>query len=314
MVEQFILFFALILTGYICKRQGIITDGMDRSLNRFIISISFPCLILHRMVNLNISDKAFAGFLMAVGICLGLFVVFAIYTFMYVKIRKFKDELRPIAEFAIISPNNGFMGFPVAVAFLGSLGLLYMVASNLALNLMFFTYGIILMKRGRNSEKKSFSMMLLEFVKLLINPKISAAIIGLILCYNHILLPSVVDEYISMIGAVSSPMALIFIGSTLYGSSFKTIIRKVKVMEISINKLIVIPLITLAIVYFIPIPNIIKAVLVIGNALPVATTVPIFCELYDRDKNAAGEALFMSTVISIVTIPLFLMLVDYLFL
>lgn len=314
MIEQFILLFALIITGYLCKWRGIITDEMGRGLNKFIIAVSFPCLILHRMVNLEISHAAFSGFLIAAGISLGLFGIFAIYAYVYTTLRKYDHEKKPIAEFSIISPNNGFMGFPVAVTFLGSLGLLYMVACNLALNLMFFTYGVVLMKRGRESEKKSVGRIIWDFLKLIINPKISAAVVGLVMCYNSIALPSVVDNFVEMVGAIASPMALIFIGSTLYGSSFIKIIKNIKVTEIAINKLIIMPLITLAVVYFIPISPVVKAILVLSNALPVATTVPIFSELYDRDKVAAGEALFLSTVLSIGTIPLCLMLIEFLFL
>lgn len=302
--QQFIIIFELTITGYLCRKRGIIDDGMNRGMNKFIIMIAYPCLILDRMGNLGMPKGAFQSFGITVLISLVMFFVIGGYAYLYMKARKYSAEDAPVAEFAVFAPNNGFMGFPIAFMFLKDLGLLYMIACNLSLNIIFFTYGIKLMKRGKDLPKKNLWSKVLEVGVLLVNPKISAAVIGLILCYFEIRLPEALNTYLSLVGGIATPMAMIFIGSTLATCKIKDCMKDRMVLEVSVNKLIMAPIITAAIIWFMPIDPLVKAVLILGNAIPVATTVPIFSEQFDRNKEMASEVLFVTTLFSTVTIPI----------
>jgi predicted permease len=313
MYQQVILLFALILTGYLCKKGKIVNDGMTRGMNKFIITLAYPCLILSRTTQLTIAADAFLNFLLTVLFSVALFLLFGGYAFLYGKVRKFPYETAPIAEFSILAPNNGFLGFPVAVTFFGDIGLLYMVACNLGLNIVFFSYGITLVTRGREKASVSFVRRFWELLKLIFNPKIFATIIGMILNYNQLQLPGVLSLYVSTIGSIATPMAMILIGAMLSDSRISNVIRSKLLIETSVSKLIIVPLITLGIVYFLPIDTTVKMILIVGNALPVATTVPILSEQYDRDKVFASETLFLSTICAIITVPLVILLVKMMF-
>ena len=230
--------------------------------------------------------------------------------FLY-RARRYTSDDAPISEFASMSPNNGFMGFPIAFTFFGDIGLLYMVASNIALNTMFFTYGIGLMNRGRNQRKESFVKKLVRFLSLIANPKVSCAIVGVVLCYNHIMLPSIAMDYLELVGGVATPLAMISIGTMLAGGFGPKSFVTLRVMEPTIYKLFLVPAITMLIVSFLPLDPIVKTILVIGNAMPVATTVAILTEQFSRNKSYAGELLAVSTILSIVTVPLWITWVSF---
>ncbi|MDR1572181.1 MAG: AEC family transporter [Clostridiales Family XIII bacterium] len=303
MYKQLALLFFLMATGFLCKRLKIIDDSMLKGLNRFIISVAYPCLILNRTSLLEMEGGIFANFLLSFALCLGLLMLFAAYGFIYAKRRGFPADDAPVVEFSIISPNNGFLGFPVAVAFFGDIGLLYMIACNLALNTMFFSYGIGLMRRGLGMEKRPLRARLASIALLVINPKISATIVGVLICYFDIELPDLLSSYLSAVGTIATPMAMVFIGSTLADSSFGKLIRNGLVLETALNKLIAAPIIAFLVVGFLPISPLVKSILIVSNALPVATTVPMLSELYDRNKGLASEALLLSTLFAIGTIP-----------
>ena len=313
MAQQFIVFFALLMTGYLCKKTRIIDDGMNRSINSFIIYIAFPCLILGRIGSLEMAQGIFANFMLALVIYTFLFVVYGFYALGYVIARKFPKADRAVGEFSMISPNNGFMGFPIAFAFFGEVGLLYMIACNLALNLMFFSYGIHLMKRDEEGYTMGLKEIMKSLGKLLLNPNIVAAVLGLIICGNNLEMPKTLVTYLGLVGGVATPMALIYIGSTLTGSNIFKIIKNKMIIEIVVNKLFIIPVLTLLVVYFIPMDPLIKTICVLSSAFPCATTVPIFAELYNNRKSVAGEALFLSTIISLVTLPIIITVLKYLF-
>ena len=306
MYSQFGVFFLLLLTGYLCKKYKIITDAMTTGLNKFIILVAYPCMILSRTAILDISRNIFSNFVMTAAINLGILLFFGLYAFIYCKARKFSLDDAPVIEFSIISPNNGFMGFPIALMFFGDMGLLYMIACNIALNFFFFTYGVAILKRGRSNPGDSLKKRILDIVLLLVNPKVSAAFVGMFICYNNFKLPEVLMTFLTSVGDVAPPMAMISIGTTMAGTLGFSVLKKKPIVEASLNKLLIIPLIAFAIIWFLPLDPMVKNILIISNALPVATTVPILSEQLKRNKVMAGEILIISTLISMASIPFLL--------
>ena len=284
---------------------------MINGVNKFVILVAYPCLILARTVSLEMSDKVFSNFIMTMFINFGLLMLFGLITYLIFRIRRYSGDDAPISEFASMSPNNGFMGFPIAVTFFGDIGLLYMVASNIALNTMFFTYGIGLMNRGRNQRKESFLKKLVRYLSLIVNPKVSCAIVGVVLCYNHIMLPDIAMNYLELVGAIATPLAMISIGTMLAGGFGPKSFVSPRVIEPAIYRLFLVPAITMIIVSFLPLDPMVKTILVIGNAMPVATTVAILTEQYGRNKSYAGELLAVSTILSIITVPLWITWVSF---
>jgi len=303
-IGQFLIFFILLLIGFLCKRFKVFSDSAVNGINTFVINISYPCLILARTTAMEMEHNIFINFVSTGLIYLGMLFLFAAYSRLYCHARRFPDEERPAIELAIISPNNGFMGFPIALTFFGDLGLLYMVACSIALNCLFFTYGIKLMNRGRGVPGESMLKKFLKFLLMLAYPKVSAAIIGVVLCYNHISLPKIAEDFCELVGGVATPMAMISIGTMLAGSFGFHSFRKRAIIEPALNKLFVIPALCAVIVWFLPLDPLCITTLIVCNALPIAATVPILCEQYKRDSGSASEALVITTIFSIVTIPL----------
>jgi len=92
---------------------------MNRGLNRFIVYFSFPCLILEKIGTFPMDKTTMNLFYLVFGIGFALFAVYAGIAFLYVKARHFPKEKAGIIEFAMTSPNTGFMGFPITLLFFG---------------------------------------------------------------------------------------------------------------------------------------------------------------------------------------------------
>jgi len=301
--EQFIIFFLLLITGFFCKKYNVFSDSAVSGINTFIIYIGYPCLILVRTTALDMDHRIFINFLFAFFINLGLLLLFGTYGRFYCRGKRFHDDDKPVAELALMSSNNGFIGFPVAVSFFGDLGLFYMVACNIALNTTFFTYGVSVMRRGRASNE-SFKKKAAGFFLMLASPKVSVAIAGIILCYNHITLPEIANDFCSIVGSIATPMAMISIGTMLAGNFGPRSFKKHAVMEPVLNRLFIVPLASAAIVWFLPLDPLVKTIIIVSNALPVATMVAILSEQYNQNKGLAGETIVISTLFSMVTVPL----------
>ena len=314
MFGKYFVLFAILFTGYFMRKINFIDDKMNNSINKLIVYFAYPCLIVHNIGSLDMSGEIITTFLLAFALSLGFFYLYGFTAFGYAKLRHFPEDESNILEFAMTTPNNGFMGFPVALLFFGEMGMLLMLAHNAAMNFFIFTYCVKLLRRNETGTRKNTPKRFLKAtLKFLLNPNILALFIGFILSLLGGLLPEVVDEYLVYIGNISTPMAMIFIGSTLTVYDFKDIIKSRVIIETSIGKLLLMPAITLAIVYFLPIDPIIKCIVVLGGCFPTAATVPMLSEQEGHDPGPGSKALFLSTVASIITVPLMIKLLMMLF-
>jgi len=304
LIDQFIVLFALLLTGFLCKRFSVFSDSAVNGINTFVIYIGYPCLILVKTASMDMNHSVFLNFLFVLFISIGLFLLFGVYARLYFRGRRFSGDDRSTLELATFLPNNGFIGFPVAITFFGNAGLLFMVASNVAMNFTTFTYGLTILKRGRETTPDSLRKTFLTVLRRLASPNISAAIAGIILCYNGIKLPGAATGFLDTVGNIATPMAMIAIGTMLVGSFGPHTFKKRAVMEPMLNKLFVMPLVTAVIVWFLPLVPLAKTIMIVANALPTAAVTAVLCEQYKRDKALASETVVISTLISMVTIPL----------
>ena len=288
MYGRYFVLFAILFTGWFLRKINFIDDKMDHSINKLVVYFAYPCLIVHNIGELDLTADVLADFGLTFVLSLAVFYLYGFFCKGYARLRKYPKNVSGIAEFAMSMPNNGFMGFPVALIFFGDSGLLLMLAHNAAMNFFIFTYG----------------------VKLLLNPNILALFIGFAFSMLGNGVPGVLDEYLLYIGNVSTPMAMIFIGSTLTNYKFRDIIRSVVTIEGSAVKLMLLPLLTLAAVAFLPIDPLIRSILVLGISFPTAATVPMLAEQEGLDAGVASKILFLSTVASIGTVPLLIHIIQ----
>ena len=115
-------------------------------------------------------------------------------------------------------------------------------------------------------------------------------------------------------GGIATPMAMIYIGSSLAGGNFFDMFRNHIVWESSMNKLIIFPLLTLIIAYFLPVSPLIKASLVLGCSFPTGATVSMLAQQENQNAELSSKILFFTTMISMVTIPLTVKLIQVVFL
>ncbi len=314
MYAKYFVLFAILFTGWFLRKINFIDDKMNHSINKLIVYFAYPCLIVHNIGGLDMTHEIIVSFLMTFVISLACFYLYGVICYYYAKLRKFPVEEANILEFSMASPNNGFMGFPVALIFFGDMGLLLMLAHNAAMNFFIFTYGVKLLRRNYEDRRKATPKRFFKAtLKLMLNPNILALIIGFIISLMGGMIPEAVDEYLMYLGNISTPMAMIFIGSSLVGYRFMDIVKSRVIIESGIVKLLLLPAITAGLMYFLPIDNLIKAIVVLGITFPTAATVSMLTEQEGLDPGPSSKALFLSTVVSIVTVPLSINIILMLF-
>lgn len=305
MYAKYLVLFAILFTGYFLRRIGFLDEAMNHGLNKFIVYFAYPCLIVHNLGTLDLNHRLMLEFLLMIVLTMICFFVYGGWMYLYCKFRKIPRDVSNIVEMSSLSPNNGFMGFPITLIFFGEKGFLFMLAHNAAMNFFTFTYGIHTIRRNKDIVRKRTPRLIFRsFLKVLFNPNVVALIIGFLISALRLPLPEPVDEYLLYIGNVSTPMAMIFIGSTLAGCNLLEIIKDRIVIEGTLNKLLILPLLTYLFVVLLPIEPLIKATLILGCCFPAAATISMLAEQENENEEMASKILFLSTLLSIITIPL----------
>ena len=238
-----------------------------------------PCLIISS-VSANKNGIPYQDLFLSMII---LIIILPIFAYLCLKISSLKDK--SLYLFMIIYPNVGFIGFPLLQSLFGKQSLLLTALINMPFNLSLFTLGMMIM-----SNNKSFQ------IKKLITPGIIASLIAVLLYIFSISLPETLLQPIQLIGNMTTPLAMIIIGATLSKYPIKKILldRKIYLFTIFIFS----PL-----VQFLIKDTMIQAMTMIILGMPVANGAVLFAKRYQQNEFLAAKTVFLSTLLSIITIP-----------
>lgn len=310
MYIQFFVIFALILIGFFLGRRGILDERTNAGINKMIMRLIVPCMFLYKIGNLEMERDTLREFFLTTAIFTAILLLCGLYARIYSKARRFPAENSNVAEFCMVLPNNAFMGFPVASTFFGEIGLLMMAATNAAMNIFMFSYGVMLMERNGERKRESFGRRALRVARHMVNPMMGALVLSLVICGFHIMIPEMLNALLSEISGLCTPLAMLYIGSTLSRGNFAAVLRSRAVLEASFNKIIVMPLITWAIVFALPgLGPVAKAMCVVASSMPTAAMTAMLAGDHEQDTEMAGMILLVTTAFSALTMAAFIQLV-----
>lgn len=285
--------FILIGVGFIAYRVGYLSRSGASGLSSLLVNVSIPCLILESMqVPLS------SGLIHSMKILLLIeIVVYAVsFTVAVLVPYFFKGSLfeTGVMRFMLIFSNLGFMGYPVAYAMFGEESVFYVTLINLPFGFLVFTIGVFLLRPDLASHPD---------VKRIITPGLIASFIGLFLLGTGLTIPSPLNESISLLGDITTPLAMIVIGTFLAPLPVYDMISDIRIWAISGFRLLVIPIIVLLIIRFFTSDPLLIGVSVLLAAMPVAANTVLLSEEYGVNAELASKGVFISTLLSLVTIP-----------
>lgn len=209
----------------------------------------------------------------------------------------------PIEEFSASFCNAGFMGIPLIAMALGDGGIICIAPFVALLNILQWTYGQNLLL-----GKRQFS-----FKMLFLNPLVLALIAGVALYTLALMPPALLRKPIASLAACNAPIAMIILGYYLAELPLRQVFMKKSAWRVSLLRLVVIPLASVLCVAWLPfLKNEAKTALVIAASAPVGINVAVYAELLDCDYQEAVILICHSSILSMITMPLVLLLMQLL--
>lgn len=299
--------FIIILPGYIVTRLGILHKQHTAGMSALITCVTYPCLVITAM-QMEFSMRVLNNCKYVVLIFFGAVVAALIVSKLITLLIKLPPERAGIFAFMMVFGNTGFIGLPVLNGLFGSEAVFYGALCDSSYDIFMFTIGITLIRNGASEEK----LNLRETMKGLINPCLIGVLIGLTLYICGITLPEIIAVPVERMGNITSPLAMIVVGSHLASVRIRDLFSSGAAWLVCLVKLIVFPLIALGIVKLtIGTGSLLASVIVMQAAMPVAMLSVIFSERYKGDVAFASTGVMLTTLLCIVTIPLHAILLQH---
>lgn len=293
---QMIQLFTIIFLGYILFKLKILDLDFNKKLTTLLLSVTTPAMIISSVLSTTVS-QSFEDIIFVFVLGFIIYLIMPILGLIISKILKTPLHQQGLYIFMTVFSNIGFMGFPVMKAIFGNDAIFFTAIFNMLFNLFVFTIGILIMNYKTANKIKLNA-------KNLLSPGVIASLIALVLYFTHLKVPNVIASTISMIGDITTPMAMLLIGSTLANIPFKEVFSEFRIYPFTIIKQIIIPILAYPILKMVCQDPLILGITLIMISMPVANTAVLFATEYGGDVSLAAKTVFMTTLLSIITIPL----------
>ena len=301
MITVMITLFALVVVGYVGGRLGYLGGDFDRQLSRLVINITCPALILSSAMTGTLPDRRFILPLLLISLIT--YVVLTGVAFLLPRYLTRKADDQGAIGFALMFGNVGFMGYPVVASIFGHEAVFYAAVLNVVNTFAVFTIGTMLITGKNDVEGRRFEKKVLYST-----PMLAAYLTMAIVALEIDNIPTAVSQPLTMLGNITVPAALLIIGSSMSQLSLRTMLGNRTVYTTSLFRLILLPIGIFYLCRALGFSDFVVNINTLVIAMPVATYGTILCLKYEKDTTMITEVTFITTLLSMLTIPALVML------
>ena len=201
--------------------------------------------------------------------------------------------------------NTIFVGLPINQALFGDASIPYVLIYYMCNTTFFWTLGTYLIQRDGEGEAQ---FDLKTSMKKVFSPPLMGFILGLVMVMLQIKLPAFLASDLQYLGNLTTPLSMIFIGLSVSHVGVKQLVLGKDQLLILLGRFVVASLLMATIVYWAPLPSLMKQVFIIQSAMPVMTNAPVVARLYGADSDYAAVMVTETTLATMVVIPILMVL------
>ena len=290
--------FLMILVGALVKKLGIVDEAGQRCLTDLCVNVIIPCNILKScLIDLDSSVLRACEILVVVALAIQIISVI-LNKFLY---KNYPEAQNKVLKYCTLVSNGGFLGNGVAEGVYGTLGLLYASMYLIPMRIVMWSAGTSYFVAGGTDQKKVVR-------NILTHPCLVAVYIGMAIMLLHIPLPTLLTSTITGIGNCNTAITMFIIGTILVDVPLLTIVNPTT-LWISALRLVLLPAAAWGISLALGLEPVATGVAVIMTGMPAGSTAAIFAARYGSDAVFATKCVVLSTLLSMLTIPVWCYLI-----
>lgn len=318
----------VVVCGFIARKKRLMNDTFDTMLSQLVMSVTLPALILDSVLSSTQLPSAHD-----IGLTLGYaalyFLLIGSVSFLITRVvyRGVPSVTRGAHEFMMIYGNTGFLGYAVLAAVLDPSAVLYAAIFNIVFNITVFSYGVMLVSGDKPdarqagqrdgsgepaepaSKRHSWQDHVRALGRTLTKPALIASYIAVVLALCGITDSGPIGQTCDLLGGMTVPAAMLVIGSSIAKMPIKEMLFDKWSYLTAAIRLIVAPLLVFGVFRLFTHDAFILAIMVMLAAMPVASNGTMLCLAYRGDTRAVARGTFLTTIFSMVTLPLIALLV-----
>lgn len=296
--QQMIILFLLMAVGYAAGKTKVMSLDSNKNLSRIINCITNPCNVLYSAL---CNDHALSNseVFQLIAIAAVLFGGLVLIAQIVPKLLRVRNEQCNQYKFMMIFSNIGYMGIPVISSIYGSSAVFYIAIFIMVFNVVLYTYGVYLLC-GDGKVKIRMAD--------LVSPMMICSFLSLIFYLLKTTAPVIITDTLDTLGSVTTPCAMLIVGCALSTIPVREVFTNWRLYLVSLFKLLVIPIAGYVVLRPIVTNVTVLGVVVAILGMPVATNFTMLSAQYDRDQKLAAAAVFITTLLSVVSIPMLMQL------
>ena len=303
-ISGILVILGMILVGFVIGEKGWFDDKSRGLLAKLVTQVALPCYMLYTITQrFTAADLLkmlpalrFPALSMVVllGIAIGVARIFAV-----------RQDRRGLFISMFFNSNTIFVGLPINQALFGDASIPYVLIYYMCNTTFFWTLGTYLIQRDGEGEAQ---FDLKTSLKKVFSPPLMGFILGLVMVMLQIKLPAFLASDLQYLGNLTTPLSMIFIGLSVSHVGVKQLVLGKEQLLILLGRFLVAPLLMATIVYWVPLPSLMKQVFIIQSAMPVMTNAPVVARLYGADSDYAAVMVTETTLATMVVIPILMLL------
>jgi len=291
-------FLCLMVVGFITVKTRMVDAHARAAMTDLILCVFLPATILYSFFGSERSLLPSLGIILVIS--LGVLILsFALSLVLY---KRVSPDKKKVLLYATLISNASLLGNPIVESLYGTEGVTYVAAYLLPIRVAVWTVGLMIFSGNEKGKLK----------KVIFHPCFIATYLGLLVMAAEFTPPYIVSRLAFTLGSCTTPFSMIVVGGILATVDFKKIITRLTVYFTFI-RLILIPLLVMGILLIFRPDPMISAISVILCGMPAGVTTSILADKYGGDSDLASRIVFVSTLLSIVTIPLLFLLLQRVF-
>ena len=302
-ISGILVILGMILVGFVIGEKGWFDDKSRGLLAKLVTQVALPCYMLYTITQ-RFTAADLLKMLPALRFpALSMVILLGIATAV-ARIFAVRQDRRGLFISMFFNSNTIFVGLPINQALFGDASIPYVLIYYMCNTTFFWTLGTYLIQRDGEGEAR---FDLKTSLKKVFSPPLMGFLLGLVLVMLQIKLPAFLASDLQYLGNLTTPLSMTFIGLSVSHVGVKQLVLGKDQLLILLGRFLVAPLLMASIVYWLPLPSLMKQVFIIQSAMPVMTNAPVVARLYGADSDYAAVMVTETTLATMVVIP-FLML------
>ncbi|MBO4862008.1 MAG: AEC family transporter [Firmicutes bacterium] len=299
MAEFQVILFIYMLAGIIAKKAGLVSEKGASEISALMMNIILPCMVFGAFTSKHGSgmwgELGIALLCAAFGqaVCIG---------FAFAFFRKTPEYRQGVIRYGVMTSNYSFLGLPSCQMAYGAEGYLLASVTQIIYRITTWTIGVPTVA-GKSARKKGSA------IKLLLHPCMIALFLGIIYTLVPFELPEFIITAIKGIGNCSTPFCMIYVGFVMAEIKWsRDVIGPLAFY--TLLRLVIMPAVVFTVLYLFRVEPVIICVTVLQTAMPAPSTSAVFAGQYGKDARFAGQMVFVTTALSLITTPVIVKIMD----